>query len=754
MIIKQGIVSAFGALAFGMSMTACALPVLDAKDAAVRIETAGKVMDIKSTAPNNVIKWVDFSIKGGKNRETVAFDNNNYLNYVTGHAASEIFGTLTGGGNIYIINPNGILIGDGAEVNVGNLYLSTQKLDNVQLDAFAANGTAPILKLANVNGDVVNLGHLKAMEVVVEGNVVKFKNVADIESSTENGLPTINVFAKTETRVGYDAASVDPKDYESLTTADWYALVKNEKDLQNMELDTNYMLARNMTVTEPFRPIGGNTGRYTGHFDGMGYEVKLQQILADGNRIGLFSAIGAKGFVENVGVITSKMDFSKTGFYNIYVGGVVGNNKGRLQNVWHKGCIQITASCLLQYVGGIAGSNSSGTITNAYNNGKILVSGATTWARVGGIAGEQIIEGTAGVPLIENAFNTGTINALGSALVGGIAGVNTDGNIRNVYNLGSVSSEMAAGGIVGRNDKNRVNDGTCGDVSFAYHARGSIDGTSKGAIVGVAKDENKGTFGHVFFAEKDAKGNSLSDAKGTSKSEAELKTAQTFFDDGWKNISAEGGAGKNWRIYDGCSMPLLTAFLMPKDNIRIVEYDGTRPVGTYGLDVPKSTKVPERGRVYDYVSDVTCVVPKEETGKSEPAEPSKPVDPPKPVEPPQPVGPSDPVEPPKPVEPSEPAEPPKPVGPPEPVDTTKDADIRRLYDGETIVEKYFLGREYEDTITALQQLDSKEQQSAPAAEANESERLMVAGTGVRLPDAMSAEELETMLSGTGEQESA
>ena len=85
-----------------------------------------------------------------------------------------------------------------------------------------------------------------AQEVVVEGNIVKFKNVAEIESTTENVLPTINVFAKTETRVGYDAASVDPKDYESLKKADWYALVKNEKDLQDMGPDTNYMLAKNM----------------------------------------------------------------------------------------------------------------------------------------------------------------------------------------------------------------------------------------------------------------------------------------------------------------------------------------------------------------------------------------------------------------------------------------------------------------------------------------------------------------------------
>ena len=134
-IKKKLALACAGVWAFGMSSVACALPVLDTKDAAVRINTSGQVMNIGSSAVNNVVQWVDFSIAGG---ETVTFDKNNYLNYVTGHAASEIFGTLTGGGNIFIINSHGILIGDGATVNVGNLYLSTQKLSDAQIADFRA----------------------------------------------------------------------------------------------------------------------------------------------------------------------------------------------------------------------------------------------------------------------------------------------------------------------------------------------------------------------------------------------------------------------------------------------------------------------------------------------------------------------------------------------------------------------------------------------------------------------------------------
>lgn len=125
---KKRLAAAVGAAllagAFSIVPRAEANPVLDAKDAAVSISGTTN-MNITSEATNNLIKWVDFSIGSG---EKVAFGAQNYLNYVTGSARSDILGTLTGGGHIYIVNPNGILIGSGATVNVGHLHLSTRNM--------------------------------------------------------------------------------------------------------------------------------------------------------------------------------------------------------------------------------------------------------------------------------------------------------------------------------------------------------------------------------------------------------------------------------------------------------------------------------------------------------------------------------------------------------------------------------------------------------------------------------------------------
>ena len=85
---------------------------------------SGTDTNITATAANNVIKWADYSVKQG---EKVEYDGKNYLNIVTGGNTSAINGTIKNtGGDVYLVNPNGVIFGKTASVNVGNLYVSTQ----------------------------------------------------------------------------------------------------------------------------------------------------------------------------------------------------------------------------------------------------------------------------------------------------------------------------------------------------------------------------------------------------------------------------------------------------------------------------------------------------------------------------------------------------------------------------------------------------------------------------------------------------
>ena len=115
---------------------AYALPIEGANAATNKTEadisTSGTVMDIAGKTEHNVLRWEDFSIDSG---EKVRFDGgsqtHDYLNLVTGEGASNIYGTIEGGRNVYLVNPHGILFAKGSEVNTGALYLSTANVDAV-----------------------------------------------------------------------------------------------------------------------------------------------------------------------------------------------------------------------------------------------------------------------------------------------------------------------------------------------------------------------------------------------------------------------------------------------------------------------------------------------------------------------------------------------------------------------------------------------------------------------------------------------
>ncbi len=86
---------------------------------------AGSTTIIQSTQ-NAAINWQSFNI--GHN-EAVQFvqpnSNSIVLNRVLGPDPSNILGDLSANGKVFLVNPNGILFGKGAQVNVGGLVAST-----------------------------------------------------------------------------------------------------------------------------------------------------------------------------------------------------------------------------------------------------------------------------------------------------------------------------------------------------------------------------------------------------------------------------------------------------------------------------------------------------------------------------------------------------------------------------------------------------------------------------------------------------
>ncbi len=95
------------------------------------IDTVGNHMTIINS-PNTILDWQSFSI-GSDN--SVYFQQQDaasmVLNRVTGNDPSHIFGSLGSNGNIWLINPYGVLFGENARIDAAGLMASTMDISNI-----------------------------------------------------------------------------------------------------------------------------------------------------------------------------------------------------------------------------------------------------------------------------------------------------------------------------------------------------------------------------------------------------------------------------------------------------------------------------------------------------------------------------------------------------------------------------------------------------------------------------------------------
>jgi len=95
------------------------------------ISQNGNVMDITQTTDKTAINWQSFDIGQG---HTVNFHQPGIdsvaLNRVIGSDVSSIQGAINANGQVFLINPNGILFTPSAQINVGGLVASTLDIRN------------------------------------------------------------------------------------------------------------------------------------------------------------------------------------------------------------------------------------------------------------------------------------------------------------------------------------------------------------------------------------------------------------------------------------------------------------------------------------------------------------------------------------------------------------------------------------------------------------------------------------------------
>ena len=138
---------------------AYAAPVGGAVTAGAASINVGTSTTISQTTPRVAINWNSFSSAAG---ETIAFIQQNAtdiaLNRVIGASPSQLNGILNAKGQVFILNPNGVVFGNDSQVNVGGLLASTLGMENAD---FVAGRN--ILQ-GSTTARVVNQGRLTAAE--------------------------------------------------------------------------------------------------------------------------------------------------------------------------------------------------------------------------------------------------------------------------------------------------------------------------------------------------------------------------------------------------------------------------------------------------------------------------------------------------------------------------------------------------------------------------------------------------------------
>ncbi|HEX8962832.1 MAG TPA: filamentous hemagglutinin N-terminal domain-containing protein, partial [Rhodocyclaceae bacterium] len=121
----------------------------------VGFATSGNTLTVTNSA-GAIINWQGFSIAQG---EVTHFVQENaasaVLNRVTGQDPSQILGQLQSNGKVFLINPNGILFGKDARIDVAGLVASTLNISNQDFQDgrhnFAGDGRNGVVNLGTIS---------------------------------------------------------------------------------------------------------------------------------------------------------------------------------------------------------------------------------------------------------------------------------------------------------------------------------------------------------------------------------------------------------------------------------------------------------------------------------------------------------------------------------------------------------------------------------------------------------------------------
>ena len=140
------------------------------------ISTSGNTLTVQQGSAQAVLDWQSFSIGSGATVQFVQPSASAVaLNRVLGNDMSVIQGALQSNGRVFLVNPNGVLFGSHAQVNVGGLVASTLDISNADFMAgqyrFGGSSTAAVQNQGSIRSAEGGVVALVAARVLNSGSI-------------------------------------------------------------------------------------------------------------------------------------------------------------------------------------------------------------------------------------------------------------------------------------------------------------------------------------------------------------------------------------------------------------------------------------------------------------------------------------------------------------------------------------------------------------------------------------------------------
>ncbi|HRQ87984.1 MAG TPA: filamentous hemagglutinin N-terminal domain-containing protein, partial [Bacteroidia bacterium] len=259
------------------------------------ISSAGSTLTVNQLSDRAIIHWQDFSIASGQTTQFLQPSATSAaLNRVLGGNPSAIHGTLQSNGQIYLINPNGVLVGAGGVVNTGGFLASTLDVSDSDFLAggdlrFKGDSTASVVNLGKISGSTADV-ILIAQTVENHGTIDAPNGTAALAAGSE-----VLVKASGQERVFVEAGSAS-----GTSSATQAGLIR--------------------AAAAEIKAAGGNEYALAIKHSGV---TRATGVTKRGGRV--YLSAGGKGGISNSGTISARRSKGGGGQVKVQAGGAVVN---------------------------------------------------------------------------------------------------------------------------------------------------------------------------------------------------------------------------------------------------------------------------------------------------------------------------------------------------------------------------------------------------------------------------------------------